>query len=64
MLRAIAPKKSQGGTIKVLDFIHFVICLRDPWVELAVKISVSYLLRLPKYSNLKKCRPKFCRPGF
>ena len=34
-------RKSLGGTIKVLDFVHFVICLRDPWVKLAAKILVS-----------------------
>ena len=32
-------RKSLSGTIKVFDFARFVICLRDPWVELATKVS-------------------------
>ena len=30
---------SLGKTIKVLDFSHFVICLRDPWVSLQPKFQ-------------------------
>ena len=38
-LGTLHQRISLGKTIKVLDFAHFVICLRDPWVSLQPKFQ-------------------------
>ena len=38
-LRTLHLRISLGKTIKVFDFAHFAICLRDPWVSLQPKFQ-------------------------